>query len=390
MPDGDELTAARLVEILADAGEIDAGVEALEALQLRTPGAPELGRLQARLFAAEDLSPARKRAVLDPLRGGALEALARQGALIECAVAYRVLAAVFPDEPAWLARLGRIESVLSPLPGADDDPALHAVESLLARGATQQALAALRDLARERPDDRDLERRAEELRALLFDPTHTRPFRQVSMDDAARALSDARMAPEALIERLQRSLREGALEDALRDATTLALRNATARWIRLRDALHRLLGGLSDGDEAAATSLSTLRLDAVSKVDLWLRQGLLEQAREEARAGIAAAENVALAGVLAQRLADLDVVLGDGQSTPLPSSRPPHARGSAAPPSVSVEVQILRETPERPAPAVVSPTSSVESESTPLPAPRPSTPVGGDVRVGKRKIVRLR
>lgn len=39
---GDDATPERLIEVLADAGEVDAGVEVLDALRLRAPGSTAL------------------------------------------------------------------------------------------------------------------------------------------------------------------------------------------------------------------------------------------------------------------------------------------------------------------------------------------------------------
>jgi hypothetical protein len=98
-------TLEALIEALADAGEIDAGVEALDAWRAREPDAPSIVRLQARLFDADEVPEPSKRAALAPWRGGPLDTLAAQGFEAETEAARRVLARVFAEDASGITPL---------------------------------------------------------------------------------------------------------------------------------------------------------------------------------------------------------------------------------------------------------------------------------------------
>jgi hypothetical protein len=159
---------------------------------MREPDARAIVRLQARLFNADDVAGAERHAALSGVHHAALDGLARQGALLEVAVAYRALLRAHPDDALWRERLARIEGILAPLPNADHDPRRDAIDAMVARGALAEAFAALRELCRE-ARDAALEQRAEALRALLFEPAHTRPYRPLGLEEAAQALSSNRL-----------------------------------------------------------------------------------------------------------------------------------------------------------------------------------------------------
>ncbi len=176
MADHDTATTAEgLVLLLAAAGEIDAGVEVLEALRVRDGGSSNVLRLQARLFLADEPTAEQRQVQLEHLRGGFADALARGGALLEAGVALRVLAAAFPDEPGWSDKLWRVDEVLQPLPDGHLDPRRAQADALVALGRSLEAWEIVRDLATERPTDGALARRSEALRTLLFEPLSLRP-----------------------------------------------------------------------------------------------------------------------------------------------------------------------------------------------------------------------
>ncbi len=174
--DAETFTTGDLVALLADAGEIDAGVEVLEAVRAHDQTSSQRLRLQAKLFVAEDQTPERRREVLLPLRDGRVHVLARQGALLEACVALRLLIREFPDEPMWTAQLSRLEDLLMPLPNLHGDARRADADAFIALGRTHEAWELLQQMIADSPHELDLTRRAAALRSLLFPPTNTRPY----------------------------------------------------------------------------------------------------------------------------------------------------------------------------------------------------------------------
>ncbi len=411
---GDDPTPERLIEALADAGEVDAGVEVFDAVRMRDPGSRSLLRLQARLFMAERVPAEAQRASMASWCNGALDRLARNGALIECAVGYRVLAKVFPEDRLWRERQSRVEAVLSPLPNPHGDAARAAIDHLVARGATADALAAMRALAQREPDDADLARRAETLEDLCAETPDTRPYGALTPEQA-RAVVASPADVATLAARVQREVRDGDLRGALADATALCEHaGANPRWARFRSALERLVAWSAAAAPAPGDDEVTQRTGPIERADLWLHAGNLAQARETIRAQRAKAADPATASALSARLADLDVVLDNTLPTPVParpssaalgvsvslppdapaprpSSMPPVTPPVLEPPSAPVEVA---PTPLAP-PAMqgtedtVPARAQVTAPETPSSPPSQPSPVTGDVKVGKRKIVRL-
>lgn len=147
-------TPEELIESLAEAGELDAGAEVLDALRLRDPER-SLVRLQARLFDAPDApDDVARRAALAPWRAGGVAQLQQGGAFLEAAVALRVLARVFADEPALAEAYARAEALLAPLPNPLGDPARAAFDGAIARGDAPDAWDRITALARRDPGDR--------------------------------------------------------------------------------------------------------------------------------------------------------------------------------------------------------------------------------------------
>jgi hypothetical protein len=399
MADRDETpTAEQLVEALADVGEVDAGVDVLDALRMRDPARSRV-RLQARLFMAEPASAEAARAALSSWCGGALDDLVRAGALIEAAVGFRVLARLFPDEPAWGERHARVDSALAPLPNAQGDPQRARYDQLMAQGAVSEAYTALRALARNEPHDADLARRVEVLSALTIDSLETRPYGALTPEQANKVIGP--MVDVAMLAaRVQRAVREGDLRGALVDAVTLSEHaGANQRWARFRNALQRLVAWSNALPVPAGDDEVTQRTGPLERADLWLRAGNLTLARDAIRAQFSEPTDPTIASALATRLADLDVVLDGTLPTPIPA-RPPAA--------ANVQVS-LPQAPSVPQPVesppfalpVVTPAGDPQGNEDTAPArplvpapetpPRPPSqpPVAGDVRVSKRKIVRL-
>lgn len=393
MADRDETpTAEQLIEALADVGEVDAGVEALDALRMRDPAEPRV-RLQARLFMAEPATPEAARAAMAPWCNGALDQLARTGALIESGVGFRVLARLFPDEAAWRERQARVEAALAPLPNRSGDPARAKIDQLVARGAVGDAYMALRALARSEPHDVELARRVEAFAELCIDTPDTRPYGALTQEQAHKVIGPL-VDVAMLAARVQRAVREGDLRGALVDAVTLSEHaGANQRWARFRNALQRLVAWSNALPVPAGDDEVTQRTGPLERADLWLRAGNLALARDAIRAQFSEPTDPAIASALATRLADLDVVLDGTLPTPIP----------ARPPAAVANVQVsLPPTP--PIPPMVTPaavTNELQGNEDTAPArplviapetpsgPPSQPPVAGDVRVSKRKIVRL-
>jgi hypothetical protein len=172
------LRPEHLVELLADAGDLDAATEALDALRLRPGDDDARLRLQARLFTATDGDRARRAACLTPLRDGAIDELARDGHLLEAAAAWRAMCRAWADEPHWVDRLARVELLLAPLDPSGHDPSRCAVDAALARGDLHGAWDALLALQSAAPHDIWVAQRADALRAVLFGPSTTKPYRE--------------------------------------------------------------------------------------------------------------------------------------------------------------------------------------------------------------------
>lgn len=202
MSDATALTPERLVELLADAGDLDAGTEVLDALRvrhMRVDTGTDLLPLQARLFTARDRDRAHRAEVLAPLRDGSIDELARGGLLLEAAAAWRALSRVWPDEPGWSERLTRAELLIAPLDRDGSDPARAAVDQCLARGDLHAAWAALSALAELHPHDLPVSQRLDALRVVLFGPSNTRPYQQGDEADRGSLVSaSARASAEVL------------------------------------------------------------------------------------------------------------------------------------------------------------------------------------------------
>ncbi len=401
---GDDATPERLIEALADAGEVDAGVEVLDALRLRAPSSTAFMKLQAKLFMAAPVSADRARAVMASWCNGALDRLARSGALLECAVGYRVLAKVFPDDRIWRDRYVRVEAALSPVPNPYNDTSRSTIDGLIARGATAEAAEALRALARVEPGDADIAQRAATFEELCAEPPDTRAYEAVTPEPSGAPQSTALLAA-----RVQRSVQGGDLRGALADATALSEHaGASPRWERFRSALQRLVAWSTSITASVHDDEVTQRTGPIERADLWLRAGDLPQAREAIRAQLPRLTDPEQAAMLSARLADLDIVLDGTLPTPIPA-RPPASMTNpqpAVPPMISPPQIVVPEAPPAPAPlaaeppAVVPPPVAGDSQGLddtsparpPVVAPehKPSQPpVAGDVKVGKRKIVRL-
>jgi len=397
-PPSTDLNIEQLVELLAEAGELDVGAEVLEAWRMRNPGAREVVRLQARLFNADDPGDATRCAVLGRVHHTALDNLVRQGALLEAAAAYRSLIRARPDDALWRERLSRVEAVLSPLPNADHDARREAIDALVARGALSEAFAALRELCQ---DARDavLEQRLDTLRSLLFEPAHTRPYRALHAEEAAQVIvgskfrgmtsPDARASsappapaqaetPDArarTTQALRSAIEAGNLDHALAALQPLVQQGPNPKLIRLRDALARVRAMQSVSEPAGYVGMSTTP-EPVAQVDRLVRAGRLREARGLARALLVRADSN-VAPLLSTRLADLDVVLDGARPTPPPTptrdSGEAHAAGGIVP---GLEVAIVREA-EPSGPAI------------PRPSQGPEEVARGNVTAQRRKVVRL-
>ncbi len=381
----------RLLHTLAAIGDVDNAVEVLDAILARNGASESLLPVQAKLFMAAPVIADEARARMASWCNGALDDLARQGFLREAAVGYCVLARVFPEERVWIERHARFESLQRPLRNPSGDPARTAVDAMLARGALAEALAALRTLRLARPDDAELAVRTETLAELLADTPDTRPYGAL---DPARA--DALTRPfdvAALTADVQRALATGDLRAALRDATTLGEHmGPDSRWGRYRAALERVIAWSLPGPAASDGDEITHRTGPVERADLWIRTGRLDQARDALRAQLASAPSPDVASALAARLADLDLVLDRTLPTPIP----PRPSFTSSPSIPRERAPVATPEPEAPTDRQPSiPTPALATPSTPGPAlpatPEASsaTPVAGDVKVGKRKIVRL-
>ncbi len=392
-----DLTIEQLVELLAEAGELDAGAEVLEAWRMRNPGARDVVRLQAALFNADDPGEVTRREVLGRVHHSALDNLARHGALLEVAAAYRAMIRAQPDDALWRERLARVEAVLAPLPNPDHDARREAIDAMVARGALSEAFGALRELCR---DGRDavLEQRAETLRGMLFEPAHTRPYRALPADEAqvivgskfrgltspdARASSTpptpgSSVEPAETLARSAEALRAaieaGNIERALVHLQPLVQQGPNPKLIRLRDALSRVRAMQSLSEPAGHVGLSATP-EPVSQVDRLVRAGRIREARALARSLLVRADSN-VAPLLSTRLADLDVVLDGARPTPLPprerDSSEPLAPGAGALPGL--EVAIVREP---------------RSATPPRGSQSPEEVARGNVTAHRRKVVRL-
>ncbi len=379
-----EITAEGLVEALADAGEFDAGVEALDALRGRDSALPGLVRLQALLFDMQPVGAPHRAEVLQRLRGMSIEALARDGGVVACAIAARVVSTAFPEDAGWAKSAERFGLLAAPLPDSTGDPRHGQVNQRVAQGALNEAYGMLRTLSREHPGDKDLHARIDVLRGLLFDPAHTRPYRAIHTSDLDRVSTSpsdpgpevsadthgtSAVPPRAVIDpgrvlaTVAESVRVGDLSRALGEVTPLALGTHHPMAMRLRDALQRLL----QADDSPSVGIT--RTEGLVPAERAVREGRLREARDGIRAVLAARPSTDLTARLSQRLADLDLVI-DGAQPPVP-------RASW--------------TPEEP--ASTDGLSDLSRTDPDVAALSPDDPVGGDgsvsVSVQRRKIVRL-
>ncbi|MDO9019564.1 MAG: hypothetical protein Q8S73_21255 [Deltaproteobacteria bacterium] len=346
-------TTDDLVALLADAGEVDAGVEVLEAIRAHDQSSPQTMRLQARLFAAEPLSPERRREALTPLRDGRVDALAREGALLEACVALRLLNREFPDEPAWAEKLSRLEDLLLPLPNLHGDPRRADVDALIALGRTREAWELLREMITDSPGELELSRRADALRALLFEPAHTRPYREAD-EEFRKEMAARHENPDEALDLAEKDVAAGDLRGAMRRMAHLSPSKTDAtRWTRYRDALAELVAVIDaeDGLNPGSHEEETARLGMTDLVDMKIRAGALREAREDAMRQLAAHPDATDSSILTRRIAALDELLGGAprpaaavvaeavteQATP---AEPSPAIGVA-----SVEVEIVRDPP---------------------------------------------
>jgi len=368
-------TADDLVALLADAGEVDAGVEVLEALRAHDPTSSQTMRLQARLFAAEAPSPERRREVLLRLRDGRVDGLAREGALLEACVALRLLNREFPEEPMWAEKLSRIEDLLLPLPNLHGDARRADVDALIALGRTREAWELLREMVTDSPNELELSRRADALRALLFEPMHTRPYREG--DEQPTRLTD----PDEALAQAEQDVAEGDLRGALRRLDHLApSKSDAARWVRYRDALDELVSVIEadDGLEQGSNEDETARIGGAEVVDLKIRAGALREAREDAVRRLATHPGATEESLLLRRISALDELLGGPVRPVLVAPPPAVAAPSPAVPAASIEVEIVRDPPR----------AEEDDDPTKRRASLPSSP-DGVVEVKRRRIVRL-
>lgn len=368
-------TTDDLVALLADAGEVDAGVEVLEAIRAHDPTASQTMRLQARLFAAEAPSPERRREVLLRLRDGRVDGLAREGALLEACVALRLLNREFPEEPMWAEKLSRIEDLLLPLPNLHGDARRADVDALIALGRTREAWELLREMVTDSPNELELSRRADALRALLFEPMHTRPYREG--DEEPSRLTD----PDEALAQAEQDVAEGDLRGALRRLDNLApSKSDAARWVRYRDALDELVSVIEadDGLEQGSNEDETARIGGAEVVDLKIRAGALREAREDAVRRLATHPGATEESLLLRRISALDELLGGPVRPALVAPPPAVAAPSPAVPAASIEVEIVRDPPR----------AEEDDDPTKRRASLPSSP-DGVVEVKRRRIVRL-
>ena len=371
----DSFTTDDLVALLADAGEVDAGVEVLEAVRAHDQASTQTMRLQARLFAAEAPTPARRREVLLALRDGRVDVLARQGALLEACVALRLLNREFPDEPTWAEKLSLLEDLLLPLPNLHGDARRADVDALIALGRTREAWELLREMITDSPNELELARRADALRALLFEPAHTRPYHEgddALLDEATPRSDD----PDEALARAALDVESGDLRGALcRLAILTPTRTDGSRWVRYRDALVELVAVLDDDDgfNAGSEDEETARLGMTEVVDLKIRAGALREAREHARLRLAEHPDATESSVLARRIAALDELLGASRAAAQAAPSAP----SPAVPAASIEVEIVRDPPR----------ADDDEDPTKRRASLPSH--DGVVEVKRRRIVRL-
>lgn len=189
MTDAAALTPERLVELFAQAGDLDAGTEILDALRLRRADQGALLPLQALLFNAKGRDRAHRTRALTPLRDGAVDELAREGYLLEAAAAWRALGRVWPDEPGWSERLERVERLIDPLDPSRVDPSRTAIDEALARGDLPTAWAALSEAGSLAPHDLAVAQRVDALRIVLFGPSSTRPYHEGAEGDRGSLVS---------------------------------------------------------------------------------------------------------------------------------------------------------------------------------------------------------
>lgn len=369
-------TTDDLVALLADAGEVDAGVEVLEAIRAHDQASSQTMRLQARLFAAEAPDAARRREVLLRLRDGRVDVLAREGALLEACVALRLLNREFPEEPMWAEKLSRIEDLLLPLPNLHGDARRADVDALIALGRTREAWELLREMVTDSPNELELSRRADALRALLFEPMHTRPYREG--DEEPARLTD----PDQALAQAEQDVAEGDLRGALRRLGHLSPSRAdAARWVRYRDALDELVSVIEadDGLDQGSNEEETARIGGAEVVDLKIRAGALREAREDAARRLATHPGSTEESLLLRRISALDELLG-GPTRPALAAAPPPVVVAPSPavPAASIEVEIVRDPPR----------AEDDDDPTKRRASLPSSP-DGVVEVKRRRIVRL-
>ena len=373
-------TTDDLVALLADAGEVDAGVEVLEAIRAHDQASAQTMRLQARLFAAEAPDAGRRREVLLRLRDGRVDGLAREGALLEACVALRLLNREFPDEPMWAEKLSRIEDLLLPLPNLHGDARRADVDALIALGRTREAWELLREMVTDSPNELELSRRADALRALLFEPMHTRPYREG--DEESARLTD----PDEALAQAEHDVAEGDLRGALRRLDNLAPSRAdAARWVRYRDALDELVSVIEadDGLDQGSNEEETARIGGAEVVDLKIRAGALREAREDAVRRLATHPGATEESLLLRRISALDELLGGPTRSAVVAAPPPVvAAPSPAVPAASIEVEIVRDPPR------AEEDEDLTKRRLSLPSAPPSTPEGV-VEVKRRRIVRL-
>jgi hypothetical protein len=378
-------TTDDLVALLADAGEVDAGVEVLEAIRAHDQSSPQTMRLQARLFAAEAREPGRRREALMPLRDGRVDALAREGALLEACVALRLLNREFPDEPAWAEKLSRLEDLLLPLPNLHGDPRRADVDALIALGRTREAWELLREMITDSPGELELSRRADALRALLFEPAHTRPYREAD-EEFRQEMAARHENPDEALDLAEQDVSVGDLRGALRRMAHLSPSKSDAtRWTRYRDALAELVAVIDaeDGLNPGSHEEETARLGMTDVVDMKIRAGALREAREDAMRQLAAHPDSTDSSILTRRIVALDELLGGAprSAAAVVAAAVTEEATPAEPMSAivvaSVEVEIVRDPPR------IDPDDDPTKRRTSLPSP------DGVVEVKRRRIVRL-
>lgn len=199
MSDVTALTPEGLVALFAEAGDLDAGTEILDALRLRRSDQRALLPLQALLFKARHRDRAHRAKVLAALREGVVDELARDGYLLEAAAAWRALARVWPDELGWSERLERVERLIDPLDPSRSDSTRTSIDDALARGELHGAWELLSAASAAAPHDLAVAQRVDALRVVLFGPSNTRPYQSGDEADRGSLVSaSTRASAEAL------------------------------------------------------------------------------------------------------------------------------------------------------------------------------------------------